>query len=277
MVTMMEYAKLYPELVRRAWEHGTHRSARGKPHRSLFNVVIETLAVENLTVGGGFRKKFAIAEFMAYACGWDDVAWLKRFNKNIAQFSDDGLTFKGAYGPRIESSVFALLKLLEDDPETRQAICQIYHPDDLTSESKDKPCNTEFQLQAVKNVNGNYELNMTVNQRSCDLVWGLPYDHFSFSTLLVLFAGQLGMYPGNVTRLIVNAHVYEPEAGYADFARVQKAMEPIETAFWSPPAKGFLEFREAAQIARYKMEGKVPPLEAGEYTPEAQKLVEALS
>lgn len=273
---MQGFDQLYPALVKRAWEHGAHRTARGKAHRALFNVVIDTQAVENLPIGNGFSKKFAIAELMAYAAGWDDVAWLARFNKNIAQFSDDGVSFRGAYGPRMAWSLGALCTLLNEDPETRQAICQIYQADDLTTESKDKPCNTMFQLQSSKTVNGTVELHMTIYQRSCDLVWGLPYDHFSFSTLLILFAYQLRMQPGRVTRVIANAHVYEPEAGFANEGRLARAMQPIETMFWEPPSGGLFAFRETCQIARYQIEGKHDPLTEEEFTADARFLVEIL-
>jgi thymidylate synthase len=246
----------------------------------LFNVVIDTIAVENLPIGNGFSKKFAIAELMAYCAGWDDVAWLARFNKNIAQFSDDGLSFYGAYGPRIAAHLQPLLTLLTEDPETRQAVCQIYDPADLMAVTKDKPCNTMFQLQSTTNVNGTVELHMTIYQRSCDLVWGLPHDHFSFSTLLILFAHQLGMRPGRVTRMIANAHVYEPEAGYANLARLNRAMEKQQTGYWAPKPNSLLAFRETSMIARYYIEHadqkKFDALTPEEFTPEAQQLVTAL-
>ena len=204
-------------------------------------------------------KRFAIAELMAYVAGWDDVAWLARFNKNIGQFSDDGITFRGAYGPRMAWSWATLFELLERDPDTRQAICQIYTPDDLTVESKDKPCNTSFQLQVIDGF-----LHMTVYQRSCDLVWGFPYDHFSFCTILILMANQLNLLPGTVTRLMANAHVYEPHAQFYGIERVMKAMEPAQVEMWYPPVLKFDGFRNAAIEARRVMEssGKVFTSEA---------------
>lgn len=245
---MMEFTRWYPETVRLAWEHGIHRVARGRPHHALFNIVLTTAAGPNLHPT--CSKKFAIAELMAYVAGWDDVAWLARFNKNIAQFSDDGVTFAGAYGPRMAWSWDTLIKLLQEDPDTRQAVCQIYTPSDLTNDSRDKPCNTMFQLQRV----GPY-LHMSIYQRSCDLVWGLPYDHFSFSTLLILLANELALLPGNVTRYIANAHVYEAGANYATHERTQRAMEPAQMEMWYPPLLMFRQFRDLAIMTRQKIEG----------------------
>jgi len=263
---MMNFSVAYPELVKRAWDHGARRVARGRPHRALFNVILETHADENMLVGNGFSRRFAIAELMAYCAGWDDVAWLARFNPNIAQFSDDGHSFYGAYGPRIENAMPWLISLLKEDPETRQAVCQIYHPEDLWNESKDKPCNTMFQLQAVGG-----RLNMTIYQRSCDLVWGLPYDHFSFSTILLLIAHELKLRAGSVTRIIANAHVYEPEAGFAGDGRIARAMEPQEVTFWIPGPTSFFAFRNTAMLVRAKIEGIDVDV-----TPDMKTLMEAI-
>jgi hypothetical protein len=244
---MMEYAQLYPALVRRAWEYGTHRTARGKPHRALFNVILETRALDNQLPTS---KRFAVAELMSYVCGWDDVAWLARFNKNIAQFSDDGKYFRGAYGPRLEKHIAQALFMLHQDPDSRQIWIPISEPEDLAADTKDKPCNVGFQLQIYGD-----ELHMVVFQRSCDLVWGLPYDHFSFSTLVILFAAELKLHPGTVTRIIGNAHVYEPAANYANQTRLMKAMEPIVPSPWLPEPRSFSEFRNIALETSYSMEG----------------------
>ena len=235
----MEFAQCYPELVARAWNDGKRRTARGRPHRALFNLLITTHARPNLHPT--CSKKFAIAELMAYVAGWNDVAWLERFNKNIAQFSDDGKTFAGAYGPRMAWSWGRLFELLREDPDTRQAICQIYTPHDLTAISKDKPCNTMFQLQRE----GPF-LNMSLYQRSCDLIWGLPYDHFSFATILILIANELDLLPGHVTRFIANAHVYEPHAEYYGIDRIHKAMALVNMEMWYPPKLKFFDFRDLA-------------------------------
>jgi len=242
-----EFGRLYGPLVRAVVETGELRTARGKEHRALFNVVLETPVFPNLLAG--LNKKFAIAELMAYVAGWDDVAWLTRFNKNIAQFSDDGITFAGAYGPRLAWGWGVTISRLLSDPYTRQAYIPIYQPSDMTSDSKDIPCNTSIQLQ----IQGG-KLCATVYQRSCDLIWGLPYDHFSFATMLHLVAGQLGLETGTITRIVVNAHVYTAQAGYASDKRVDLAMATEEIESWRPAPYKFSDFRDAAIEVRKAIE-----------------------
>jgi len=234
-----EFASDYRTLIGECMQHGELRSARGKPHKALFNVVLIHRCDHNLLTG--LSRRFAIAELMAYVCGWEDVRWLAHFNKNIGQFSDDGVIFAGAYGPRISEQVARVLFMLREDPHSRQAIVQIFRQTDLVRQTKDVPCNTSFQLQIVGGL-----LNMSINQRSCDLVWGLPYDHFSFSCLLYLLAKELGLEPGAVTRFIANAHVYLPRAGYADEKRIEAATTTAGGMTWFPVLTTWSEFRSAA-------------------------------
>lgn len=238
-----EFAELYGALVARALTEGRLRSARGKEHRALFNVVLETPATPVLM--STINRPFAIAELMAYAAGWNDVEWLARFNRNITQFSDNGLIFEGAYGERLAWSWETTIAKLRKDPDTRQAYVPIYWPQDVTSSSRDIPCNTSIQFQIVDGL-----LNATIYQRSCDLVWGLPYDHFSFAAIVYLVAFQLDLKPGRILRLIANAHVYTAKAGYASEKRAEKAAQDREAEVWIPQPLKFYAFRRAAEDAR---------------------------
>lgn len=238
-----EFSSDYRTLVGECMQHGELRSARGRPHKALFNVVLIHRIDHNLLTG--LSRRFAIAELMAYVAGWEDVRWLAHFNKNIAQFSDNGIVFSGAYGPRMQEQIARVLFMLREDPHSRQAVVQIFTKNDLIpcdgKVSKDIPCNTMFQLQVVGGL-----LNMTIYQRSCDLVWGLPYDHFSFTCLLYLLAKELELEPGVVVRHIANAHVYSPRAVYADEERIYKAVNTAGGHTWFPVPTKFSEFRAAA-------------------------------
>lgn len=52
-------------------------------------------------------------------------------------------------------------------------------------------------------------LNVCVNQRSCDVPLGLPFNVSQYAILLSLFAKVSGYEVGNLTFTIVDAHVYE--------------------------------------------------------------------
>src|SRR5712691_3901798 len=79
-------------------------SPQGHSCRELLGV---SLRVEDLRANilvhprRNLNYRFMVAEWLWIALGRNDVATVARYNPEIAQFSDDGLTFTGAYGPRL--------------------------------------------------------------------------------------------------------------------------------------------------------------------------------
>jgi len=106
--------------------------------------------------------------------GRNDVAEMVKYNKRMAEFSDDGATFNGAYGYRwrhhfgYDQMTYAINELAAN-PHSRRVVISMWDgAQDLTSESKDKPCNTSLMFRVVDGC-----LDMTSTNRSNDLVWGL--------------------------------------------------------------------------------------------------------
>lgn len=127
---------------------------------------------------------FMMAEFLWILAGRDDVSFVSKFNKNIHQFSDDGLTFFGAYGVRLKDQlVFAVKSLLEDE-ETRQAVVTFWRPN--PSKTKDVPCTIGLHWMIRNN-----RLHCFSHMRSNDLWLGFPYDVYVFSQLTNVVCGML--------------------------------------------------------------------------------------
>lgn len=66
------------------------------------------------------------------------------------------------------------------------------------------PCVYAFQLNYFDN-----RLHMTVNQRSCDLILGVPTDIVFYSILLQLICNTVKMTSGTITFNLCNCHVYD--------------------------------------------------------------------
>lgn len=230
MGTMMKIAEEYPKLVQLAIECGEQVSPRGKRCSSLKSQLLRLEPYPNVPKGIGFNKKFAIAELMAIVAGYNNVAWLAQFNPTIAQFSDDGHTFHGHYGDRLESQWEYQIQRLREDKDSRQAVFQIWDMAlDLFPGSKDYPCNVVFQIHRGYRD----RFDMSVFQRSSDLIWGFPYDHFVFGCILDLICIELGVETGHVVRYISDAHVYAPDVYYSQ-ERVLSAVACREWGMWSP-------------------------------------------
>lgn len=95
---------------------------------------------------------------------------------SIAKFSDDGETFFGAYGPRIDEQIMYVINTLVRDPQSRQAVMTIWRQN--PPKSKDIPCTV-----AVQWFIRNGRLHCVDTMRSSDVWLGWPYDVFNFSAL----------------------------------------------------------------------------------------------
>lgn len=217
------YTTLFDDLSR----FGDDITPRGLPCIEIRPVVFYTTPMRPCLVRGGFAYRFAMAELMALVCGWNDVGWLARFNPSIARFSDNRRTFYGAYGYRLRyrhcDQLQAAISKLQADPDTRQVVLNIWDADDCMATSKDLPCNTQLLLK----IRGD-ELHLTVIRRSADVVWGVPYDHFQFAGLLHVLAPLVDCAPGTLTEVIDSLHIYHPDAGFYDVARIEHAKKASE-------------------------------------------------
>jgi thymidylate synthase len=70
--------------------------------------------------------------------GDDKVATISPYNGRIADFSDDGMKFFGAYGPKIIAQLPFILDKLRKDPMSRQAGLTIWR--ESRRSPKDVPC-----------------------------------------------------------------------------------------------------------------------------------------
>lgn len=118
--------------------------------------------------------QFMLAEAVWILSGSDSVAEIAPYNKHIAQFSDDGKVFAGAYGPKIAEQIPYVVSTLMHDINTRQACMTIWRQN--PPPSKDIPCTVAMDFKVR-----NGKLNCHVFMRSSDVWLGLPYDVFTFS------------------------------------------------------------------------------------------------
>lgn len=173
---------------------------------------------------------FALAEVVWILAGQKDVGFITYYNKNIAQFSNDGIEFDAAYGDRLRNwpvyqsredfyytdrgsksydldhldQIPLVCDRLKRDPSTRQAVLALWDPArDLKSGSKDYPCNNLCYFTLRDAV-----LDMSVVRRSNDMVWGLPYNQIQFYFIHALVAGELNARVGRYTEFVQNMHVY---------------------------------------------------------------------
>lgn len=154
-----------------------------------------------------------IAETMWILTGRNDIKWLSNYLPRAKDFSDNGITWRGGYGPRLRDKVFAdtdplenVVKMLKEDPDTRRAVISIYNNGlDLGVDSKDIPCNNWLHF-----IIRDGHLHLNVATRSNDLFWGWSgINQFEWSALLEIVAGLVGVGVGFITYNITSLHLYE--------------------------------------------------------------------
>tara|TARA_R100001369_G_scaffold2822_6_gene9153 strand:- start:635 stop:1678 length:1044 start_codon:yes stop_codon:yes gene_type:complete len=155
---------------------------------------------------------FHFMESLWMLAGRNDVEWISQFNGRINTYSDDGEYFHGAYGFRWrqwfgEDQLLTAIHRLKNYPNDRRTVIGMWDPwEDLQhdNDGKDYPCNTQIYFWAREN-----KLNMTVANRSNDMVWG-AYGanavHMSF--LLEYMAGMCGFEVGEYNQFSNNLHAY---------------------------------------------------------------------
>ena len=186
---------------------------RGQDTREVLHHISLTTDLNRPVITCPARKlnyHFMAAEALWIVQGRNDLEFLTNHNSKMAQFSDDGKTLAGAYGPHIQPQLPYVVRCLLHDRDTRQAALTIWTPNPATS--KDIPCTIAmvFSIRQSK-------LYQHVFMRSSDAWLGVPYDVFSFAMVAANVACQhnaicrtserIGL--GHQTITMTSSHLYE--------------------------------------------------------------------
>lgn len=154
---------------------------------------------------------FHFFESLWMLAGRNDVESISYFNKNIVNYSDNGEDFWGAYGHRWRKwfeidQLELIVKALKKNPDCRRQVLGMWDPaEDLSHTGKDLPCNLTITFQ----INHQNRLDMTVFNRSNDLIWGAyGANAVHFSMLQEYVASSVGVLVGGYWQVSHNSHVY---------------------------------------------------------------------
>lgn len=182
--------------------------------------------------------RFMLAEATWILSGSNKVEDIAPYNRRMADFSDDGKTLAGAYGPRVVAQLLYVASKLVQDPMTRQAVMTIWKINPIPS--KDIPCTIGSQFLIRDE-----QLHVIQTMRSSDVWLGWPYDVFSFTmiaTWLCIWLRQQGMKNLTLGSFVLSAgsqHLYETNVGEAVkcICKTQDALvyKPINLAEFEDP------------------------------------------
>lgn len=184
------------ELIQRIVRDGKHTKPRGLTCKEIIGhqtVVDMNYPITTLRPKLGYR--FLAAEAWWILSGKNDVASIAPYSRHIADFSDNGQMFFGAYGPKITEQLSYVAESIINDPWSRQAVIDIWRPN--PPKSRDIPCtlSTQFLLRPHVDSIGveSLRLHCIDTMRSSDAWLGWPYDVFNFSMLSACLALAIGL------------------------------------------------------------------------------------
>ena len=169
---------------------------------------------------------FHFAESLWLLAGRNDIGFLTQFNPRMKEFSDDGLTQRGAYGYRwrnwfvmerekpidVDTSednsdqLNRIVRMLKKNPDERRAVLSMWDAnEDLEMpRAKDIPCNLSVMFKIRQGC-----LTATISCRSNDNCWGTyGANPVQFSYLLEYMAARIGVPVGHMYQISDSWHVY---------------------------------------------------------------------
>jgi len=193
---MNSYARYYRSLL-----SGEKRKPRGLPVTQRLN---QTLVVRPCTTYRREHDNPAIGfiEGLQFVAGYFDI---KQIEAVAPHAKLELFTSQSAYGPRLGKQLQWVVDELKNDYDSRRAVIVIADGKEPLAE---RPCTTSIQFHLTTGLHYAV-LDMTVNMRSSDAVWGLPYDLIQFGLIHAVVCHCINLPLGQVTVNLGNAHVYE--------------------------------------------------------------------
>lgn len=163
------------------------------------------------------NMRYAVGELLWYMSGRNTLKSIQNITSAWDRMSDDGETVNSNYGYCIVNKygfnqLNYVIKLLEENPNTRQAVIHIKEPNNKPS--KDVNCTVCLQFFIRDN-----KLYLTTYMRSNDLWMGFPYDVFQFTNFQILVAMYLGIEVGTYTHIAGSLHLYERNVKEVDYVK----------------------------------------------------------
>jgi thymidylate synthase len=186
----------------------------GRPYQDTLAIFNRSFTIINpfkriiTTPWRNFSESYAQREWEWYTSGDRSVESIAKFAPMWNKMADESRQVWSNYGWwwHLNAQLEQVIKMLQDDMNTRRAIVVHYNPMWLPEYNKDTPCNLVLNFYVADD-----ELNLTVFARSIDLWFGFCNDQYQFSKLLELVGARLNMPVGQLHYFITNLHLYNKD------------------------------------------------------------------
>ena len=266
---MSKFDKDYIDLCKRILDEGVYCENRTGvatyklPHQILRFDLEEEFPI--LTTKFVAFKHAVLEMLWFYQAQSNDVSWLRERGVKIWnewEIGQDG-TYMGknfgkeyagtigtAYGyiVRRYQLIQKLIDKIKNNPTDRRMIMSLWQ-DEFLETAALPSCVWCTQWDITDG-----HLNCLVNQRSCDVPLGLPFNISQYAVLVYLLAQVTGLKPGKMTWVINNAHIYENQIdGIKEQIERMKDAKEAPKLWINPDIKDFFEFDNSKELKDIKL------------------------
>lgn len=219
-----QYETDYLVLLDEVRQHGELVKGRNGDTLSCFGKMLEIRSLEDgmfplLTTRKMFLKGILgelaafvrgaqdLRVFQDFGCNyWDENAGNWHLNRGVEYSEQRVGKIYGAQWRNFNGvdQLKQLVKGLKEEPTSRRHLLTAYNPAELNLGCL-PPCHLLVQYSVRR---GSW-LESCVYMRSVDLCVGLPTDVALYAAMQIVLAAELGLYPGPVTFMLGDAHIYE--------------------------------------------------------------------
>lgn len=234
------------ELVRPKWEDGTPA------------YTIKRFGVVNRY---DLREEFPALTLRrtALKSAMDEILWIyQRKSNNIGdlkphiwdEWADADGSIGKAYGYQVAQvshykdgdydQMDRVLKDLRETPFSRRIMTNLYNFADL-SEMNLYPCAYSATYNVTQEKEGEFTLNMVLNQRSNDVLAANNWNVAQYALLLMMVAQASGMVAGELVHVIADAHIYDR---HVDIVKelIERPSYPAPKVTLNPAVTNFYDF-----------------------------------
>lgn len=223
---MNTYEQQYMDALINIFEHGYEDGVNKRTGLS-------TKRLPGIVIQVDIEKEFPIlkSKFVAAKTALKEILWIwQQQSNNIYdlkakiwdEWADTNGSIGNAYGNQMarpvtiyadpvhkkefrsyENQTQYILEYLREFPTGRWGVATLWNPSELANMNLVPCCHT-----STWNLDGG-RLNCTLDQRSGDMPYGVPFNTTQYAELMILLARDLGVKPGILTHVIADAHIYE--------------------------------------------------------------------
>lgn len=188
----------------------TEPSNERREIRNCTSVIAEPIRRLYVLPHRGNNPLASMVEGVWMLAGRNDIGFLLPYSPRAVDYSDDGVTWRAGYGPRVRDwhgidQVRELIDLLARKSFSRRATIALFDPQRDWVESRDVPCHSWIHPMIQRN-----RLALQVATRSNDLFWGVTgANTFELWLLQTVIANSVGVAGGAIATFCSALQIYD--------------------------------------------------------------------